>query len=47
MADIESVAKQFADFYYNAFDTNRAGLQALYVRHPLVLLILISADLSC
>lgn len=34
MADINTVAKQFTDFYYNTFDTNRASLQSLYVRHP-------------
>ena len=32
MADIQSIAKQFTDFYYSTFDTNRAGLQSLYVR---------------
>ena len=32
MADINAIAKQFTDFYYSTFDTNRAGLQALYVR---------------
>lgn len=46
MANIDLVAKQFAEFYYNTFDTNRAALQTLYVRHLLLLLILISADLS-
>ena len=30
MADIQSVAKQFTDFYYTTFDTNRSGLQSLY-----------------
>jgi len=30
MTDFQAVAKQFVDFYYNTFDTNRAGLQALY-----------------
>ncbi|KAI0329878.1 nuclear transport factor 2 [Cubamyces sp. BRFM 1775] len=30
MADINAVAKQFTDFYYTTFDTNRAGLQSLY-----------------
>ncbi|KAM5542635.1 hypothetical protein V8D89_003596 [Ganoderma adspersum] len=30
MADIQSIAKQFTDFYYSTFDTNRAGLQSLY-----------------
>lgn len=32
MADINAIAKQFTDFYYQTFDSNRAGLQALYVR---------------
>ena len=32
MADINSIAKQFTDFYYNSFDTNRATLAPLYVR---------------
>ncbi|OBZ75830.1 Nuclear transport factor 2 [Grifola frondosa] len=30
MADINSIAKQFTDFYYSTFDTNRSGLQSLY-----------------
>ncbi|KAI0792826.1 nuclear transport factor 2 [Abortiporus biennis] len=30
MADINSIAKQFTDFYYQTFDTNRAALQSLY-----------------
>ncbi|ETW85345.1 hypothetical protein HETIRDRAFT_432146 [Heterobasidion irregulare TC 32-1] len=30
MADINSVAKQFTDFYYTTFDSNRASLQTLY-----------------
>ncbi|THG94774.1 hypothetical protein EW026_g6760 [Hermanssonia centrifuga] len=30
MADINAIAKQFTDFYYTTFDTNRAGLQNLY-----------------
>lgn len=32
MADITTIAKQFTDFYYTTFDTNRGGLQSLYVR---------------
>lgn len=32
MADINAVAKQFTDFYFTTFDTNRGGLQSLYVR---------------
>ncbi len=35
MADINAIAKQFTDFYYTTFDTNRAGLQNLYVRQDL------------
>lgn len=31
MGDFNTVAKQFVDFYYNTFDTNRAGLSSLYV----------------
>ncbi|KAH9978498.1 hypothetical protein BJV74DRAFT_946916 [Russula compacta] len=30
MADINSVAQQFTNFYYRAFDENRATLQPLY-----------------
>jgi len=30
MEDINSIAKQFTDFYYQTFDSNRAGLQPLY-----------------
>ncbi|KAH9842987.1 nuclear transport factor 2 [Rhodofomes roseus] len=30
MTDINTVAKQFTDFYYTTFDTNRADLQGLY-----------------
>ncbi|KAH9948121.1 nuclear transport factor 2 [Amylocystis lapponica] len=30
MTDINSIAKQFTDFYYTTFDTNRGGLQSLY-----------------
>ena len=32
MADIQAIAKQFTDFYYTTFDSNRPGLQSLYVR---------------
>ncbi|KAK0523825.1 Nuclear transport factor 2 [Tilletia horrida] len=28
--DMNSIAQQFTDFYYNTFDTNRAQLGALY-----------------
>lgn len=31
MADINAIAKQFTDFYYSQFDTDRAGLRSLYV----------------
>jgi len=30
MADINAIAKQFTDFYYNTFDSNRASLAPLY-----------------
>ncbi|OCK82211.1 putative nuclear transport factor NTF-2 [Lepidopterella palustris CBS 459.81] len=30
MADFESIAKQFVEFYYKTFDENRANLIALY-----------------
>ncbi|KAF9533512.1 nuclear transport factor 2 [Crepidotus variabilis] len=29
-ADIVAIAKQFTDFYYSTFDTNRASLGSLY-----------------
>ena len=32
MADIQAIAKQFTDFYYATFDSNRAQLGSLYVR---------------
>jgi hypothetical protein len=32
MADINTIAKQFSEFYYSTFDSNRASLAALYVR---------------
>ena len=35
MADINAIAQQFTDFYYQAFDTNRSGLGPLYVRRPI------------
>lgn len=38
MADINAIAKQFTDFYYNTFDTNRANLQSLYVRYTFQLI---------
>jgi hypothetical protein len=40
MADINSIAKQFTDFYYSTFDRNRAELSPVYVRHISVSLIL-------
>ena len=33
MADINTIAKQFTDFYYTTFDSNRAELHSLYVSH--------------
>ncbi|KAJ5167896.1 uncharacterized protein N7482_003490 [Penicillium canariense] len=30
MTDFTSIAQQFVEFYYNAFDTNRSGLTPLY-----------------
>jgi len=30
MADINAIAQQFTNFYYTAFDTNRASLGSLY-----------------
>ncbi|KAF8256724.1 hypothetical protein EI94DRAFT_1763327 [Lactarius quietus] len=30
MADINAIAKQFTDFYYTTFDSNRANLASLY-----------------
>jgi hypothetical protein len=37
MADINAVAEQFINFYYQAFDSNRSGLGPLYVRRHLSL----------
>lgn len=31
MSDINSIAKQFTDFYYTTFDSNRSSLLPLYV----------------
>jgi len=36
MADINSIAKQFTDFYYNTFDVNRALLEPLYREHSML-----------
>jgi hypothetical protein len=33
MADINSIAKQFTDFYYTTFDSNRGSLLSLYVSY--------------
>ncbi|KAH9011344.1 nuclear transport factor 2 [Lactarius hengduanensis] len=30
MADFNAIAKQFTDFYYTTFDSNRASLEPLY-----------------
>ncbi|KAF9181216.1 Nuclear transport factor 2 [Haplosporangium sp. Z 27] len=30
MADIDTIAKQFLDFYYQTFDAGRGGLATLY-----------------
>jgi len=40
MADINAVAQQFTEFYYQAFDSNRSGLGPLYVRRQLFLSLL-------
>ncbi|RBQ78168.1 hypothetical protein FVER14953_21555 [Fusarium verticillioides] len=32
--NFEEVAKQFVEFYYNTFDSDRKGLAALYVSGP-------------
>ena len=32
MADINAVAQQFTDFYYQTFDSDRSRLGPLYVR---------------
>jgi len=36
MADIQAIADQFIAFYYQTFDTNRAGLQSLYRDHSML-----------
>jgi TusA-related sulfurtransferase len=44
MADISTIAEEFIKHYYlSIHDKNPANIQALYVRHPILL---ISADLS-
>ncbi|KAF7715668.1 Nuclear transport factor 2 [Penicillium ucsense] len=30
MADFNTIAQQFVEFYYNTFDSNRSGLASLY-----------------
>ncbi|KIP10297.1 hypothetical protein PHLGIDRAFT_18352 [Phlebiopsis gigantea 11061_1 CR5-6] len=36
MGDINAIAKQFTDFYYQTFDTNRSALQSLYRAHSML-----------
>ncbi|KAL0574579.1 Nuclear transport factor 2 [Marasmius crinis-equi] len=36
MADINAIAKQFTDFYYSTFDSNRANLTSLYRDHSML-----------
>ncbi|KDE06949.1 nuclear transport factor 2 [Microbotryum lychnidis-dioicae p1A1 Lamole] len=36
MADINAIAKQFTDFYYQTFDSNRSGLAPLYRDHSML-----------
>ncbi|KAF2843106.1 putative nuclear transport factor 2 [Patellaria atrata CBS 101060] len=36
MADFQEVAKQFTDFYYKQFDSERASLVALYRDHSML-----------
>lgn len=43
MADITAIAKQFTDFYYQTFDSNRANLASLYVCRVLALILAISS----
>lgn len=31
MADLNAISTQFTTFYYTTFDTNRTGLEPLYV----------------
>lgn len=37
MADINAVAEAFVKFYYQTFDSNRAGLSNLYVSYRYIL----------
>ncbi|EIW69096.1 nuclear transport factor 2 [Tremella mesenterica] len=34
--EMNAIAKQFTDFYYNTFDTDRSGLAALYRDHSML-----------
>ncbi|PPR03940.1 hypothetical protein CVT26_001145 [Gymnopilus dilepis] len=36
MADINTIAKQFVDFYYQTFAGNRTGLKSLYRDHSML-----------
>ncbi|GAA5867906.1 hypothetical protein JCM5296_005702 [Sporobolomyces johnsonii] len=36
MADINAIAKQFTDFYYQQFDSDRSGLAPLYREHSML-----------
>jgi len=36
MADINTIAQQFVDFYYKTFAGNRAGLKSLYRDHSML-----------
>ncbi|KAF9653855.1 nuclear transport factor 2 [Thelephora ganbajun] len=36
MADINTIAQQFTDFYYSTFDSNRASLVSLYRNHSML-----------
>ncbi|KAL0070578.1 Nuclear transport factor 2 [Marasmius tenuissimus] len=36
MGDINAIAKQFTDFYYSTFDSNRSQLSSLYRDHSML-----------
>lgn len=36
MSNVHGTAKQFIDYYYSVFDTDRAGLRRFYVRFPMI-----------
>ncbi|RSH84617.1 Nuclear transport factor 2 [Apiotrichum porosum] len=36
MADINTIAQQFTDYYYSTFDADRAGLAPLYRDHSML-----------